>query len=165
MVTYRGAQAIRQEDDAMRKWFALVSAAAAAFEARWTWPTLGRIDGALAIRLREQRDLFDRAMLTGTVAEIETHGGAMCRGYAAACGALERAEAPDDAYMLGSDPATGQRVAIGTQKAAVTRLKELYGDAVVFMTPDEVAMLISASADAAHFIGAVKRLWPGSVVT
>jgi hypothetical protein len=30
--------------------------------------------------------------------------------------------------------------------------------------PADVAALMSASADAAHFVGAVKRIWPGAVV-
>lgn len=33
------------------------------------------------------------------------------------------------------------------------------------MSPDDAAALIAASADAAHFIGTVKRIWPGAVVT
>ena len=77
---------------------------------------------------------------------------------------MEQAAAPDNAYQLGSDSATGIRVAIGVQRAVVPRLKELYGDAVIFITPYEVAVLIASSADAAHFVGAVKKLFPGAVV-
>jgi hypothetical protein len=33
------------------------------------------------------------------------------------------------------------------------------------ITPADVAVLLGASADAAHFVGEVKRIWPGAVVT
>jgi len=150
----------------MRKWFAEVAIAATAFEARWTWLALCRVDATLAQRLREQRDLFDAAMATGTGDKVEEQGAAMCRGYQAACGALERAGVPDDAYVLGSDPVTGQRVAIGAQKAAAARVKQVYGDAVPWMSTDEVAALVGlASADAMAFVNEVKKLFPGAVVT
>jgi len=164
-MAYLGATAIKRDDAAMRKWFAEVSAAAKVFESRWTWLTLCRHDAPLAQRLREQRDLFDAAMVTGTSNEIETQGAAMCRGYAAACGALERVEAPDDAYQIGRDPATGVGVAIGVQRAAADRVLEVYGPGVIWITPDEVATMIAASADAVHFVTAVKRLFPGAVVS
>lgn len=165
MVTYRGITAIRQDSDALQKWLPQVSTAAAAFEARWTILSLGRVDPSLADRLREQRDLFNAAVVTGTAEQVEVHGAAMCRGYAAACGALEQAGAPDDAYVLGSDPATGVRVAIGVQRAAAARVREVHGEGVIWLTPDEVAAMMAASGDAAHFVGTVKRLFPGAVVT
>jgi hypothetical protein len=86
-------------------------------------------------------------------------------GYAVASSALELADAPDDAYQLGTDPATGVRVAIGIQRSAVGRLAAIYGQgAVIFVTPDEVAVMMAASGDAASFVGTVKRLFPGAVV-
>jgi hypothetical protein len=75
------------------------------------------------------------------------------------------ADLPDDAYLIGSDPATGVAVAIGLAKAAGKRAREVHGDGTIYMTPDDVAVLIAASADTAHFIGEVKRIWPGAVVT
>jgi hypothetical protein len=96
---------------------------------------------------------------------------------------MEQAEAPDDAYQLGSDPATGTRdecpdhddpgidvvslgwVAIGIQRAVIGRLALIYGQgAVIFVTPDEIAVMMASSGDAASFVGTVKRLFPGAVV-
>jgi hypothetical protein len=78
---------------------------------------------------------------------------------------LGLAEVPDDAYQLGTDPATGVRVAIGIQRAAIGRLAQIYGQgAVIFVTPDEVAVMMASSGDAASFIGTVKTLFPGAVV-
>lgn len=163
---YRGAAAIRQDDAAMHKWFAAVSSAAASFDARWTLRTLDRVDPVLAGRLREQRALFDEAMLMGTAAQIEEHGAAMCRGYRKAVERLERADVGDEAYQLGSDPVSGIRVAIGIQKAAAARVRELYGDGVSWISADECAALIGlASADAVAFATAVKKHFPGAVLT
>lgn len=147
----------------VRHWLAEVSAAALPFESRWTWLTLRRVDDDLGRRLFEQRGLFDQACVTGTAAEVETHGAAMCRGYAAAVRALERAGAEDDAYMLGSDPETGCKVAISSQKAALARVRELHGQDVTFITPDEVAALFS-TVEAFKFIGAVKKFYPDAEV-
>jgi hypothetical protein len=44
------------------------------------------------------------------------------------------------------------------------RIKVLYGDNVIFITPDEVALMLASAGDAGNFIGTVKRLFPGSVV-
>jgi hypothetical protein len=158
-------QTVRRKESVMRSWFAEVSTAAVAFEARWTWPTLDRIDPRIAGLLRQQRALFDLAIETGSNEEIEAHGASMCRGYRVACGAMERVEAADTAYQLGTDIKSGVRVAIGIQKAATTRLGALHGQGeVIFVTPDEVAEMIAASADKACFIATVKRKFPGSVM-
>lgn len=158
-------QTVRCEDAAIRKWFAEVSTAAAAFEARWTWPTLDRLDPLIAGLLRKQRALFGQAMATGSSGDIEAHGVSMCKGYRLACGSMERVQAPDDAYQLGTDIKSGARVAIGIQKAATTRLEALHGQGdVIFITPDEVAEMIAASADKAIFIATVKRKFPGAVM-
>lgn len=149
------------DEKAMRSWRAEVSGAAAGLESRWTGLALRRVDAGLAQRLGEQRALFDLACITGSAEEIETHGGAMCRGYAAACRALEAAGAADDAYLLGRCPTTGTLVAIGEQRAAVQRVRELHGEEVVWITPDEVASLF-ASVESFKAIGAVKRVFPGA---
>lgn len=154
----RAARQLQREDATLRSWFEQVSAAAAVFESRWTMRTLCRIDTSLATRLREQRDLFDEAMVTGTDADIERHGVAMCRGYVAVCSALERAEAPDDAYMLGADVATGLRVAVGVQKAAATRAAEIHD--AIWVTPDEIAAIMASAPFTA--IAETKRLFPGA---
>lgn len=148
---------------AVRHWLGEVSAAAIPLESRWTMLALRRVDEGLARRLHEQRGLFDQAVFSGSSDEIETHGSAMCRGYAAAVRALSSAEEPDDAYQLGSDPETGCRVAIGSQKAAVARVREIHGEDVIWITPDEVACLLS-SVEKFKFVGAVKQMFPGAEV-
>jgi hypothetical protein len=131
------------------------------FESRWTLAALRRADADLHRRFRDQQALFDSAMLTGSAGDIERHGAAMCRGYAVAIQALERAAEPDDAYMLGQDGHTGFRVAIGQQKAAASRMRELHGDRVVWLTPDEVAAIV-ANLESFKPIAAIKRLFPGA---
>lgn len=152
-----------RSDSVVRHWLAEVSSAALPFESRWTWLALRRVDDGLGRRLFEQRGLFDQACITGSVDDVELHGGAMCRGYAAAVRAMEAAGAEDDAYQLGSDPETGCRVAIGTQKAALARVRELHGQDVIWITPDEVACLM-ASVEKFKFVGAVRQLFPGAEV-
>jgi hypothetical protein len=147
----------------VRHWLAEVSAAALPFESRWTELALRRVDAELARRLFEQRGLFDQACITGTAAEVELQGSAMCRGYAAAVRRLTDAGAEDDAYMLGADPASGLKVAVGAQKAALARVRELHGQDVVLVTPDEVAVLM-ASVEAFKFVGAVKQYFPDAEV-
>lgn len=154
---------IRGSGSAVQHWLSEVSAAALPFESRWTWLALRRVDDDLGRRLFEQRGLFDQACITGTAAEVEAHGAAMCRGYAAAVRALEQAGAEDDAYMLGSDPTTGLKVAVGYQQAAIDRVREIHGQDVVLVTPDEVATLM-ASVEAFKFVGAVKQFFPGAEV-
>jgi hypothetical protein len=129
------------ESAAIRKWQMVVAEAALPFEARWTLAALKRADGNIHRRLTDQRNLFDRALLTGSAEDIEIHGAALCRGYSMAIQALEKAAEPDDAYLLGQDARSGFRVAIGQQKAAAQRVRELHGDKVVWITPDEVAAI------------------------
>lgn len=154
----------QQNDDAnVRHWLAEVSSAAAAFERRWTWLALKRVDPDLARRFAEQRDLFDAALVTGEPNDIELHGAATCRGYAALVTAMERAREPDDAYMVGQDPKSGFKVAVGQQKAAAQRVAELHGSSVVWITPDEVAALM-AGIEGFKQIASIKRLFPGAEI-
>ena len=125
---------IQREGAAIRKWVPAVTEAAVAFERRWTLMALKRIDPDIYRRLLDQRSLFEKAAVTGTPKEIEEHGAAMCRSYAMAIRVLEAAAVPDDAYMLGQDPRTGLRVAIGEQKAAAGRVCELHGRSVIWIT-------------------------------
>ena len=122
-----------------------------------------RVDAGIHRRLFDQRGLFDQALITGTPEDIELHGAALCRGYAIAIQTLERAAEPDQAYMLGQDSRTGFRVAIGQHKAGATRVRELHGDTVIFITPDEVATTI-ANIEAFKPIATIKRLFPGAEV-
>jgi hypothetical protein len=138
-----------------------VAEAALPFESRWTFAALKRADAGIHRRLMDQRGIFDRMLVIGTVEEIEIHGAALCRGYAVAIQTLERAAEPDDAYLLGQDMRTGFRVAIGQQKAAAQRVRELHGDKVIWITPDEVAAVL-ANVEAFKPVTAIKRLFPGA---
>jgi hypothetical protein len=151
------------ESAAVRYWIQAVSEAAIPFESRWTWAALKRIDRDVHDRLRDQCTLFDCALVTGSVADIEVHGAAMCRGYTKAFQVLESAAEPDDAYQLGQDPRTGFCIAIGHQKAAADRVREVHGEAVVWITPDEVAALM-ANVEAFKPIDTLKRLFPGAEI-
>src|ERR1700730_11368744 len=151
------------ESTAVRHWIRAVSEAAIPFERRWTWAALKRVDSDIYCRLGEQCHLFDRAGDAGSAADIELHGAAMCRGYTKAIQVLVDAAEPDDAYQLGQDPRTGFRMAVGHQKAAAERVRELHGEAVVWITPDEVAALI-AGIQAFKPIVALKRLFPGAEI-
>jgi hypothetical protein len=152
---------IQREQAAIRRWQGAVAEAALPFERRWTWAALRRVDAGIHRRLRRQSSLFDQALVTGTAETIELHGAALCRGYAIAIQTLERTAQPDDAYLLGQDSRSGFRVAIGQQKAAAPRVRELHGDMVVWITPDEVATIV-ANLEAFKPIAAIKRLFPGA---
>lgn len=148
---------------AVRHWHGEVSRAASGFESRWTWLALRRVDDDLGRRLFEQRGLFDEACVVGDASEIEEQGAALCRGYVAAIQRLVASDAPDDAYQLGSDPLTGMKVAIGVQQAARDRVRELHGSEVIWITPDEVAVLMS-SVESFKALKAVKQVFPGCEV-
>lgn len=150
-------------DKVVSKWLSQVSQAAVAFERRWTRSLLRRVDAGLARRLAEQVSLFDQATVTGSAREVEEHGAATCRGYAAAVAVMEASHEPDDAYMLGLDSKTGFRVAIGHQKAAADRVAEVEGKRVVFVSPDEVAAVL-ASVEGFKAIAAIKQFFPGAEV-
>lgn len=137
------------------------SAAAAVFESRWTRGALRRVDGALAEAVEDQLSLFHEALVIGDGAQVQLHGEAMCRGWSAAVRACEAAQEPDDAYVLGFDPTTGTRVAIGAQRAAEARVRELHGDTVVWLTPDEVAAMF-VGLQSIGLVARVKALWPGA---
>ena len=107
---------------------------------------------------QDQRSLFDHALVAGTAEDIQLHGAALCRGYAKAIQVLEVAAEPDDAYMLGQDMRSGFRVAIGRQKAVAQRVREVHGEKVVWITPDEVATIV-ANLEAFKPIAAIKRLF------
>lgn len=155
----------RVEKDAaeVRKWLSEVSRAAADLERRWTWKALQRVNPAIAIKLRDQHNLFDQACVTGSGEEVETHGAATCRGYAAAVRALEAVDEPDDAYLLGIDHATGFRIAIGSSRAGAERVAEVHGQSVVHVTPDELAAVL-AGLEGFKRIDLIKRRFPGAEV-
>jgi hypothetical protein len=154
---------IQREHTVIRKWQTAVAEAALPFEARWTLAALRRVDRDLHRRLLDQRNLFDQALVTGTAQDIEVHGAALCRGYAIAIQALERVAEPDNAYMLGQDVRSGFRVAIGEQKAAAQRVREVHGDKVVWITPDEVATIVT-HLEGFKPITLIKQLFPGAEI-
>lgn len=151
------------EQATVRHWLREVSKSALLVERRWTQAALKRVDADLARRLDEQRDLFDRAVVTGSSEDVEKHGAAMCRGYAVAAKTLDAAGEPDDSYVLGQDARTGFRVAIGHQKAAADRVAELHGRAVVYISPDEVAAVL-AGLEGFKAIATIKLFFPGAEV-
>jgi hypothetical protein len=153
---------IRREHTALTKWQTAVAEAAIPFEMRWTLAALRRTDAGLYERLQDQRGLFDQAIAAGTSQEIELHGAALCRGYAIVIQALERVAVRDDAYMLGSDGRSGFRVAISQQKASAQHIRELGGD-VVWITPDEVALIL-ANLESFKPLAAIRRMFPGGEI-
>jgi hypothetical protein len=154
---------IRREHAAIRKWQTAVAEAALPFEARWTLAALNRVDADLYRRLRDQQVLFDQALVIGAPEDIELHGAALCRGYAIAIQVLEHATEPDNAYLLGQDPRTGFRIAIGQQKAAAGRVRKVHGDKVVWITPDEVATIV-AHLEGFKPIMLIKQFFPGAEI-
>lgn len=137
-----------------------VGEAASAFESRWTMRALKRVDADLYEAIDDQLSMFHEALLKGEDSEIREHGEAMCRGWVAAVSKMEQLNEPDDAVMLGQDSKTGMVVAIGNQKAATQRVRELHGERVVFLTPDEVASMFAGM----QIVAKVKALWPGAEI-
>ena len=131
-----------------------VSDAAAPFESRWTLTALHRTDPELHDRLFDQQGLYHQALVTGEADDVEEQSAAMCRGWAAVTRVMEAASVPDDAYVLGFH--AGTRVAIGEQKHAIARVRELHGAPVIWITPDEVAALVAGL----EAIKTAKSLWP-----
>lgn len=148
-------------DQAMREALTAASDAALPLESRWTLAALARVDRGIYDRLREQRALLDAAVVTGTQEEVIAHAQAMARGYRKAAEILERAAEPDDAYFVGQDPRSGLKVAIGHQKAAAARVRELHGHKVIWVTPDEVAAIV-ANLEAFKPIAMIKQMFPGA---
>lgn len=155
------AEARRSE--ATRKQLADVANARGAYEARWTPRRLQTVDPSLHARLNEQIDIFDRALFHGDADEIERQGEATVRGWRAATKAMEAAGQQDDAYLLGCDPKTGVKVAIGEAAQGADRVRQVYGDEVIWLTPDEVATLYAAT-EGFSAIDLVKRRMPGAEV-
>lgn len=139
------------------------SESAALLESRWTYATLRRRDPEIARRLHDQRNLFAEACVTGRAREIVDHGEALCRGYATAVRVLEESGEQDDAYLVGVDLVTGLKVAIGAQRAALARIRQVHGEDVIWLTPDEVARIM-AGIESFKTIGAVKKMFPGAEI-
>ena len=156
----RGRVVRRVGEPLIPRVMAQVGAAAEAFESRWTMAALRRVDADLHQRFSEQQSLYHQALITSNDQEIEEQAAAMCRGWAAIARAMEAAEAEDDAYRLGFHAATGTKVAIGEQKHAIARARELHGDKVIWITPDEVAALVGGM----ELLKAAKGVFPDAEV-
>lgn len=159
----RSRSEIAAADRALRKWHDETAGAALAFESRWTWLSLRRHDPDLGERLFDQRQRFNRACVTGTAHDIEEEGAALCRGYAIAAAAMQAVNADDDAYIVGRCPETGTTIAISRNRAVVRRVRELFGDEVIWVTPDEIATLFSTRKQFMA-VAAVKQQFPGAEV-
>lgn len=147
------------EYDVCVEWQAKVGDAALPFQARWTEAALRRIDPGLHDRFRKQRERFNAALESGTLDEVVAQGAALVRGYVAVVAAMEAAGAPDDAYQIGRGPA-GLTIGIGP-KPCCPRLRELYGNAVQWFSPDEIAAIIEMDARFKEIVD-IKRAFPGA---
>lgn len=139
---------------------ALVTPAEAAFHSRWRMSSLKRIDADLHEAVTEQQELYGSACVIGTDAEARLQSEAMVRGWNAACRAMETAQAPDDAYMMGMDDASGLQVVIAEHKGSRDALAKRYGEPLVVITPSEVASLLAS----VEIIKSVKQHFPDAEV-
>lgn len=139
-----------------------ITAAAVAYEARWTLASLFRTSSDIAGKLNRQIVLWNAAARDGDHDEIELQGRALIRGYRKASEIMSASGAEDDAYTIGKDEASGLTLAIGHQIASAEHVAQKYGPDVVFLTPDEVAGLLN-SLNGFAAIASMKRAWPGAV--
>lgn len=148
-----------------QEWNAKISHLAERFEARWLHITLEQLDVDLAEALTDQKRRYAKAATTGTATEIREEGAALCRGYQVAGEALEAAQAADSAYLVGRCEQTGTVIAIGHSPASVARVRELYGEGAIWMSPDEVATMIALAPAGLQTLGRVKVVFPGANLT
>lgn len=140
-----------------------VTAAATAFEARWTLAALSRVDAELHAKLSRQIGLWHAAMRGDSAHDLERQGQGLVRGYQRAAEAMALSGEADDAFYVGHDAASGLCIAIGHQMASAAHAQEAFPGAV-FLTPDEIAALLGRIMGIDQVV-AVKRAWPGAVVT
>lgn len=138
-----------------------ITAAATAYEARWTLAALHRVDPDIHARLQRQISLWMEASRDGDEDEIVTQGEALVRGYRRAVEVMTTANESDDAYLVGKDQPSGLVIAIGHSTASADRVAALYPEAI-FVTPDEIAGLLN-SLDGFGAIATMKRAWPGAI--
>lgn len=144
------------DETAVEAMLARVADAAAAYQSRWTLRALRALDADLCAAVEEQRGLFHEACVCGELAEVQKHGEAMCRGWAAARAVAISAKIEEDAYIYGFCASTGMKVAISVEMGAASAV--LRQDGVFVLSSDEVASLFSAM----QFVSKVKSLWPGA---
>jgi len=157
---------IRKTDRAVQKMWEKVLEVRARFEGRWMMLSLHRVDPELYKNLMEQNDIFDDVSITGSVEDVEEHGNATIRGYEIAIKRMEKSEVEDDSYILGQCYLTGLKIAIGSAKGSTKRIREVYGQDVIFISPDEVASIIAMKGECESkviaFIHETKKLFPGA---
>jgi hypothetical protein len=141
------------------EWQKTVAAAAAPFEGRWRLASLRAVDAELYQRMVEQLGLWQRALVTGDGDAVAEQGAATCRGWNAVFSAMEGQGVEDDAYLVGSHE--GHLVAIGEALASISRVRERFGAGIVFMSPSEVACLVSGVTALTR----VKEVWPAAELT
>lgn len=140
-----------------------VTAAAAAFEARWTLAALARADAELHGKLTRQIALWNAATRGDSTHDLERHGQGLVRGYQRAAEVMALSGEADDAFYVGNDPASGLCIAIGHHMASATHAQEAFPGAI-FLTPDEIASLLGRIMGIDQVV-AVKRAFPGATVT
>jgi len=153
----------RKVDRTLRYWTDKTAAAKAAFEAKWTLLSLENGDPSLAQRLREQQSLFDTACVTGTMDEVEDQGAALVRGWEYCAAELgDWAEAPG-AFLTGGADGPETCVLISYERPESDEwVRKHYGESWVWMSPDEVAYLLSLPE--LRQVLAVKRQFPTSAI-
>jgi hypothetical protein len=141
-----------------------ITAAAVAFEQRWTLAALRRVDAGLHARLLRQHALWTAALAGDDVVEVVAQGEAMVRGWRAAVAAMIAEGEQDCACLVGRDTASGLVLAIGTSLAAADQVRQSVGPDAVFLTPDEVAGLL-AGLGGFETLAAIKRAFPGATAS
>jgi hypothetical protein len=136
--------------------YRVVADAAQPFESRWTLRALLSVDPDLYEAFRDQQALWNTALITGDDSDVTQQTAAMVRGWQAITRRMDGT--PDDAYLLGVCPRTGTKVAIGDQTAARARVREIHGEAVIWMTPHECASLLASQ----QVVASLKGLFPGA---
>lgn len=136
--------------DAAGRWGPRVNKAALPFEKRWTRRALKLHDPKLAEQFEVQLERYCSAIVSGTSTEIDTEGARMCQAYALVAAELHAANVPDDAYLIGRDAKSGLTIAISPVPAAAERVREVYGDGVIWFSPDEIATLVELHERAKH---------------
>src|SRR6266550_1584675 len=157
---------IRKIDRITQEMWKRVNDAKAKFEGRWMMLSLCRVNEELYNNLMDQIDIFDDVSITGTAEDIEEHGEATLRGFEVATKVMEKSALEDDAYVMGQCHLTGLKIAIGSAKGSTKRIREIHGQDVVFISPDEIATMIAMKGECESkviaFIHETKKLFPGA---
>ncbi|MCK1671074.1 hypothetical protein [Bradyrhizobium sp. 150] len=148
----------------VRTWGPRVNEAALVFEARWTRSALRNFDSKLADAFALALSQYEAATTSGSSTEIDNAGTRLVRAYGVITARLTAAAVPDDAYMIGRDPATNTEIIIASVPAAAERAREQGHRFAKWFSPDEIATIIGLDARAKK-IAAVKAAFPGAEIT